>query len=352
MSRALLAAAFFASALAGCSAPPLPNDFAQAYAREAAQDDPGALAIYRQIIAGCEKPGARPRGHDECALAIEREAEVLEELRRWPDAYRAWLEVPRRATDDSRAARALERAAELAHERLSDDAGAARIAWRAATRYPDAVAAGDALKLAVKLEEPRDPAALARRLETLWPEVARRDLGDDVLFQAGELYRRHGDAPSAVRIYDLLAAKYPRSGLRDDAIWNAAHLLRPTDPKGALRHLQIILDSRRDALITGSYNSVYLDDAELLVGQIWRDDLHQLSPAIDAFSALAFDFPESTLKDDALVELARTFLLRHQPPDDQDRADACKALTHLLTTYPDSNRRREAGALSTELSCK
>ena len=347
----LLAAAL---ATVGCSGAPLATEFELAHAKEAARDDEGALTLYRLVRSECERPGAKPRPHDDCALAIVREAQLLERNQRWREAYDTWLLVPARASEARKSARALVRAAELAADELHDAAGAEALAWRAIAKYPDELPADDALALAVRLGKARDAVELARRLDELWPHVATFDLGDNVLFERAELARTRLDDPAgAIRIYDLLAERYPRSGLRDDAIWRAAELTRASgDAKGALRRLRTILESRRDALLTGSYNSIYLDDAQLLFGQIELDDLHDADKAIEAFTALADDYPESTLQDDGLLELARAQLARHAPPSDGDKRAACASLARLIENFPDSNRLRQARQLSTELVCR
>src|SRR5205807_392782 len=82
---------------------------------------------------------------------------------------------------------------------------------------------------------------------------------------------------------DALADRYPRSSLRDDALWRAAHLLREMGrPDDAIERLRRILRTRKDALVTGSYNMLYLDDAQLLLGEIELDDLHDAARAADA----------------------------------------------------------------------
>ena len=339
--------------VAGCSGAPLATEFELAHAREAAQDDDGALTLYRLVRTDCERPGAKPRPHDDCALAIVREAQLLEKHGRYPEALEAWLAVPKHASDRRKSARALQRAAEIALEDLHDDARADELAWRTVERYADEVPADDALRLIVRIGKRRDPRALAARLDALWPTVEKLDLGDNVLYERAELSRTVLEAPAeAIALYDRLARRYPRSGLRDDGIWHAAELSRAQgDADGALKRLRIILESRRDALVTGSYNSVYLDDAEYLTGQIYLDDLHDAQHAIEAFSTLADDFPESILKDDALVELARAYLSRHAPSSADDKKQACASILRLLRTYPDSNRRRQARELGAELAC-
>jgi tetratricopeptide (TPR) repeat protein len=341
-----------ALALVGCSGAPLPTDLERAQGREAARDDAGALAAYRAVRLACEAPGATPRPHDDCGLATVREAQLLEKLDRPREAQAAWLRVPARSSDRRKVARALVRAAQLAED-LGDGAGAERIAWRAVETYPDEMPADDALALAVRLGARRDPRALAARLDALQPRLARFDIGDNLAFARAELARTAlDDAPDAVARYDHLADAYPHSGLRDDALWRAAELLRAAgDARGALARLQHILDTHKDAFITGSYNSIYLDDAQLLYGRICLEDLHDPARAADAFENLADDFKDSTLRDDALYELARARLARHTPPGDGDRRDACAALARLFREYPDGNRVTAGRTLARELGC-
>jgi tetratricopeptide (TPR) repeat protein len=337
-----------AALLAGCAgAPPLPTEFELAHQKEAAQDDDGALLLYRMVRTDCERPGATPRPKNDCAIAVVREAQLHEKHHRWREAFDAWRAVEPRSSDKRVSARALVRAAVVATDELKQDAQAEELAWTTIARYPDEVPADDALQLAVRLGKRRDAGKLARQLEALWPRVRQLDLGDNVLWERAELSRLDSSEPlSAIPIYDRLIAEYPRSGLRDDALWRSAHLLREAGkPQDALRRLQVILDSRRDALITGSYNSIWLDDAQLLKGQILLDDLHDAARAAESFRILADDFPESVLKDDGLYELARAL-------KDKEPAAACAALARLLKTHPDSNRTRQAKTLAAELTCK
>src|SRR5207248_4427551 len=139
------------------------------------------------------------------------------------------------------------------------------------------------------------------------------------------------------------ADSYPHSGLRDDGLWRAAELLRGSgDFDGALRRLRRILASRKDALITGSYNYLQLDDAQLLTGRIYLDDLHDPARAAEAFQLLADDYPESVLRDDALYDLARAKREQHDVPA------ACRALARLIKQFPDGNRVRAARSLMQE----
>jgi TolA-binding protein len=329
--------------LVGCSGAPLPADFAHAQSLEST-DPERARSIYEALDARCRH--GEKLAHDDCALVAVRLAELAESAQRWSDAEAAWLHAVEVSRQPGTAARALQRAAWLAHADLHDDATAATLAWRAIESYPDEIAADDALKLVIRIDEPRDWQALAARLATLYPRVVKFDIGDNVLYERGMLLARHDRAAEAIAIFDGLADAYPHSSLRDDGLWRGAELLRKSgDFDGALARLRRILSSRKDALITGSYNYLQLDDAQLLVGRIYLDDLHDPAHAAEAFELLADDYPESTLRDDALYDLARARREQHDQPA------ACKALKRLVTQFPDGNRVRAAKELMQELAC-
>ena len=336
------AAALVALVAAGCSGAPLPADFSRAQSLEST-DPARARALYDALDTRCK---SERLSHDDCALVAVRVAELDEAAARWSDAERAWLHAADVTKQPRTAARALHRAADVAHVELHDDSAAAALAWRTVESYPDELAAGDALALAVRIDEARDWQALATRLAALYPRVVKFDIGDNVLFERGMLLSRHDRATEAIAIFDELADAYPHSSLRDDGLWRSAELLRASgDFDGALRRLRRILASRKDALITGSYNYLQLDDAQLLVGRIYLDDLHDPARAAEAFALLADDYPESVLRDDALYDLARA------KREQRDVPAACRALARLIKQFPDGNRVRAARALMQELAC-
>ncbi|HEX7842294.1 MAG TPA: tetratricopeptide repeat protein, partial [Kofleriaceae bacterium] len=150
-----------------------------------------------------------------------------------------------------------------------------------------------------------------------------------------------GNAPAARAFYDRIPADHPGSGMRDDARWHAARISRALgDPAGAVARLRALLATREVAIGAGSYFSIWLDDAQLELGKILRDDLHDLPAAAAAFRRLPEDYPASILRDDALYELAVT--LERQG----DHPGACAALTHLARDFADSKyiaRGKELG---------
>lgn len=323
----------------------MPNDLEQAQSLELLHHEEQALAAWSAIRQGCKTPDARP--HDDCGLAATREAQLLEQLGRYPEAAAAWEALPARTGDPRKAARALVRAAEIAVEKLNDPDRAAKIAWRCVDRYPDEVPADDALAIALRIDKARDPKSALAMVDQLLARHPGADVADNLWFASAEIARGLGAPKDAVARWDELAKRIPGSGLRDDAWWKAAGLLREIgDFDGARHRLQQILDTRNDAVIVGSYNSILLDDAQLAIGQLFLDDLHDVPKAIEAFKALADDYPASTLRDDGLFELARAELAAN------DRPAACAALARLVKQFPDGNRVRAGREKSSELHCQ
>jgi tetratricopeptide (TPR) repeat protein len=324
--------------LVGCVETPLPRELQLAQERESAHDDAGALILYGMVEDGCR---AKSLPRDACAEAMIRHARLLEGMHRETEALALWRKIPSLAESPRNAARAQARAAQLALA-LGDRTLARQLADVAVRRWPDEVPTDDSLDVAIQT---RTRIEAAQFLAALWPFVEKTDLGDNVLFALGGLLEP-GDPSGAVEVYRRLAATYKRSGLADDSVWRAAKLCRKLGRfDDAVRLLRDLLATRRDALITGSYNSIFLDDAQLLLGQILRDDLHDLPRAAEAFENLADDFPESTLRDDALVELADT-------EEKRTRKDAaCAALARVTREFPDGNQLHRAAERRAAWGC-
>ncbi|HEY0989680.1 MAG TPA: tetratricopeptide repeat protein, partial [Kofleriaceae bacterium] len=165
---------------------------------------------------------------------------------------------------------------------------------------------------------------------------------DNLLWSLADLAEHELDnAPAARAYYDRIPVDTPGSGMRDDARWHGARISRALhDPQGAVTRLRALLATREVALLAGSYFSIWLDDAQLELGKILRDDLHDLPGAVAAFRRLPLDYPASILRDDALYELAVTLERM------RDHAAACATLARLATQFADSKyiaRGRELG---------
>ncbi|MEZ4359767.1 MAG: tetratricopeptide repeat protein [Kofleriaceae bacterium] len=347
MSRGL-GAALAAACLAGgaCSAPATLPELTEAAARERAGDVDAAVAAYRRAQARCRELQPDRRARDACAEAQLGEAQALESAQRGDEALAAYRRAADAPASDVVAATATYRLGKLELERGAR-VPAWRALWRCVTRWPDEPSAADALRLLVTDGRGLDARALVTELGRVLTEVAESDLADNLVWWLAELSEHElGDPATARALYDRVPVDYPRSGLRDDARWRAAQLsLALGDPAGAARRLRQLLATREVALGAGSYFSIWLDDAQLELGRVLRDGLGDAPAAVQAFRRLPRDYPASTLRDDALWELAVTLQQLER------RADACAALAALARAFPDSRHRARAAALAAALSC-
>ena len=317
--------------VSGCSAPATLSELTVAEHRADAGDIDGALASYRAAQARCGALRPPRRATAACSEALLGEAEVVEHAGRTQPAIDTYLAIPTRTADPTTSAIALYRAGELL---LRDHqvTPAWTALWRVVTDYPDEPTAGDALRTLLRDGRRRDPHALADAMARVLTQHAETQLADNLLWSLAELEEHELANPEAARaLYDRIPVDTPASGMRDDARWRGARISQQLgDPAGAVARLRGLLATREVAWFTGSYFSVWLDDAQLLLGQILRDELHDLPGAIAAFRKLPTDYPASILRDDALYELAVTL------DRAGDHAAACAALVQLGRDFVDS----------------
>ncbi|HUJ61899.1 MAG TPA: tetratricopeptide repeat protein [Kofleriaceae bacterium] len=332
----------------GCSAPATLPDLVVAEHRADAGDTDGAIAAYHAAQQHCHALRPERVARAACSDALLGEGEVLEHAQRIPQAIATYLAIPPRLADDpTTAATATYRAGKLLLE-----AGRAVDAWTAlwkcVTDYPDEPAATDALSLLLEDGRKRDPRALSDQLATVLTAVAETEVADNIVYDLADLNTKELANPAAARaLYDRIPVDYPTSGLRDDAWWYAAQLsLQLGDPKGAAERLRKLLATREVSLGAGSYFSIWLDDAQLELGKILRDQLGDPNGAIAAFRRLPKDYPDSILRDDALYELAVTLAAQRDAPG------ACRAIADLVKLEPDSKYMAKARPLGAQLGCK
>ncbi|HEY1559029.1 MAG TPA: tetratricopeptide repeat protein [Kofleriaceae bacterium] len=320
------------AAIAACSAPAALPELVQAEHRADAGDTDGALAAYRAAQTTCHRLRPERRARAACGEALLGEGEVLEHAGRAQAAIDAYLAIPPRAEDDpTTAATATYRAGKLLLQ-AGKTVAAWTALWKTVTDWPDEPVAGDALKDLLDDGRTRDARALADQMGKLLTPLAQTQVADNILWSLADLEEHELANPAAARaLYDRIPVDYPESGLRDDARWNAARISRTLgDPKGAAQRLRALLATREVSLGAGSYFSIWLDDAQLELGKILRDDLGDLPGAVAAFRRLPKDYPASILRDDALYELAVTLAKLN------DHAGACAAVRDLKTLEPDS----------------
>jgi len=318
--------------LFACSAPATLPELKQAEARADQGDVAGALAAYRQAQAKCGDLRPERRAKAACGEALLGEAEVLEHAGRTPEAIDTYLAIPGKVRDDDvTAAVGVYRAGELLLK-ANKVQEAWTALWRVVTEWPDEPSAADALRTLLVDGRGRDPRTLGEQMAQLLSTLATTEVADNLIWSLADLTEHELANPEGARaLYDRIPLDYPKSGLRDDARWHGARLSRLLkDPRGAATRLRGLLATREVAFGAGSYFSIWLDDAQLELGRVLRDDLGDLPGAIAAFRKLPADYPASILKDDALYELAIT------QDKANDHAGACESLKKLANHAPDS----------------
>lgn len=333
--------------LGACSAPAQIRDLQEAENFERAGKSQEALASYRAAQKSCAKVSSTRQRRSACAAAHLQYAELLVSEQRLEEAAQAYHNAEATLKTRPDAAQACYDAA-LVYLQLGQDEAAYRYLWRTVTHYPDQAFAADALKHILRDGRERAPEDLAVQLGKLRDSLGTTKIGDNLLAALAELEEREFQAPAnALRYYDELVKNHRSSGFYDDALWHGARLsLDLGDPRGAIARLGKLLSTREVALGAGSYFSVWLDDAQLKLAIILRDELHDPKAALRAFSQLPRDYPASLLRDDALFERASTYAqMKLNKP-------ACKDLTKLRSKFPDSKYELEkAPKLREELGC-
>lgn len=351
---------FWALGLGCMRAPPLPADLLRAQQAERDSNLETALREYESIVAECRKH-PRHEAKDPCGTAAFRRAQSLERLDRPSEAASAFLDVRALSTDGRTIARALERAATLYAGPLGQPQEALRLCREIIPRWPDEVAAEDALRLFVELETAAGsselPAELLRLAEAL---RAHEVIGSFALYYRARFLEQHGQAAKALSDYDAIWRRFPRGPLFDDALMAAAGLLRAQHRSAeAVERLERLEASFAKSILVGHYNKLLLDEGAILLGEIYLRDLNQPTRAISSLGAFIKRQRTSLLCDDALLLMAEAALRRHAPadakahvtPSAEDRAEACRYLSRLRREYPDGNRVRRAALMQTELGC-
>jgi outer membrane protein assembly factor BamD (BamD/ComL family) len=242
-----------------------------------------------------------------------------------------------RAESPRMAARALVRAAQ-AHDRAGEPDLALAAAWRAVDGYPDSEGARDGVRIAHRIAKKRGGSLLATFRRAALDRAARLgklDVADALVFGAAEAAVELGDAQTGRREYEAFASRFPASGLYDDALWLAAGIARGAgDFAGAIADLERIVDTKRTALIVGSFDLQHLHEAALEIGKIELEDRKDARAAIKAFERLRDKLGESRERDDAQwwISVAYERL--------GDRPSACAALDRLAREYPGSRHLR------------
>ncbi len=353
------AAAVALALVAACSAP-AGRDEPPGPGGDDAQGGSATGDLQVRIARVCHGPRPDRRARAACGRALLASGEVLEDQGDVDLAIARYVTIADAAAGDASLLPAVDRRAltdDVAAEarfragRLAFAAGqlerAGRELWRLVIEQPDEPRAADAVEFLVARVRRDQPEALWQRLSALATALPATAVTDNLLWWLADLAEHElHDPAAALVLYDRLPVDHPRSGLRDDARWRGALLARARgDSGGAVARLRGLLATREVALGTGSYFSVWLDDAQLLLAIVLRDDLGDHRAAAAAFARLPMDYPRSILIDDALAGRAELALV------DGDVATACRVAARLLAHDPASRFAPRATELTHRPDC-
>jgi TolA-binding protein len=312
--------------LSSC-APALPAAYVRARGDAEAEYGHGAFAAAAESWLSA---ASAARDSNDRSEARYRAATSFERAGRLVDA-RALYDVLAQGQSE-RAARATFALAVL-RLRAGDRAGGYAALDLAIHRYPASGVAGPALNryFAALAEGGGDRAVLAY-IDRSEPLLDRSELAEQLLYErARRLYAL--DAWSEARTAYLTVANrfpYPHGAYWDDALFYGAECeLRLAHPERAIELLTRMLDARETAHLSGSYERPRFASAAYRIAEVYRDQLSDEARARTAFHRVFTDFPNSTLRDDALWQES---LLAWRSSE----SSACAPLSLLLRDLPDS----------------
>jgi tetratricopeptide (TPR) repeat protein len=315
--------------LAGCGSPPAPayvrdNEAALELSRRGQHAE--AAARYERAAADADRPRDAEEARYRAAASYARAGDVTHARSLYEKLANEAHDLERRARADFALGELLEAAG---------DAAAAQAHWAAAIeRHPSSGNARSALVRHLDyLREQGGSAAVLAYLDVETPKLAQTELGESVCyFRARELDTLER-ATEARDGYLDCARRYPYPGgaFWDDALFRAAEKeLQLGAPAQAIAHLQQMLAERESANFVGSYEKGRFAEAQLKLGQIYRDALHDDVSARRELRKVWLNHPKNRLADDALFEEA---LLAHAAKDERG---ACEPLGIIVSKLPES----------------
>ncbi len=327
MTQRLLVLALAGAALVGCASS---DAFRQAKsagdrAKSSGRYDEAAARYHDASLAA-----KRPSDRDEAAYL---EAATLVQAGRVEEAKRAFEELLKRSPHGVRGDRA-------AFDRafLEADTGDEKLGYdeleRAIFARPGAGSSRRGLRRLVEHEEEKEKGGGLAWLDANLAKLEATELSEDAIYLRATMLRRAERRREAREEFVRCATKhgYPKGSLFDDAYWHAAELdLELGEPRRAIDDLERLLAPREaSSLGQGSYERPRYSMAQLKIGEIYRDQLHDPAKARAAFRKLADEHKTSLLRDDALF--AEALIARGQG----DRDGACEPMRTLVRELPES----------------
>lgn len=270
--------------------------------------------------------------------ALYRQSRVLRDQERYAEAVEVLDVIAHTVPASRRTARAIYDASVIRDEELgqTDQAieGYERIMRQFAAEGP----AGRALFYRLRQFEGKTTEELAYVRE-MYPQLQDTPLGDDLLMREAEILLEKGDREGGRAALERLvrAHPYPQGHRWDDAMWKLADLDEEDGrPERAIARLDAIASRNEVTTIPGSYTLPSFPRAAIRIARIYRDRLGDRSKAASAYRRMMREFPNSSLRDDAMVELGELYL------DDGEAPRGCAILRDAVEEYEVGSARRRA----------
>lgn len=272
--------------------------------------------------------------------SLVRETIALTNLGRYEEAVVILEEVGNRRPVSRRTSRAIFEAALLRLDHLNQREQAIAGFERVMRETPDDGLGTRALYYILKdYEERADTVGALAFCDRLYADLGDSTLGDDLLRSKSNLLLLDGDRAGARAALEILIQRYPYPyGQRwDDALMALAEMdVEDGEPARAVERLEFLVNRNEETNLVGSYTLPSMPRAQLRIGEIYRDELHDLEHASQAFENLEDRFPRSALRDDALYQAGAMWL------DANETRKGCRILRHLLDDYEVGHPRRLA----------
>jgi TolA-binding protein len=197
------------------------------------------------------------------------------------------------------------------------------------------------------LRERGGPDAVLAFLAAEAPKLAATELGETLAYRRAREFDEGGKTGEARDAYLDCAKRfpYPKGAYWDDALLRAAEKeLALGDAQRAIQHLERMLAEQESAIITGSYERGRYAEAQLKIGEIYRDVLKDNAGARRELRKVWDKHPKSRLVDDALFE--ESLLARAAG----DEAGTCAPLSIIVKQLPDSRYAACAHLLCAKLT--
>lgn len=336
--------ALLSAVTVGCVPPRPTNEYLRLWDEANTQERHDHPEEAARIYGKAAEAAIRPRTRWQAAY---RQARQLEISGHRQDALRRYLYIAETDPEGEMASRCIYYAGRIAWEDGDLETALTRLR-RVMEEYPHKGLALQAIRRSVQwITERHGVEEAISFLREEEPRIEGTDVHDTLLYQWAQLEEEQGRWERALELIDRLAELYPSpvSTIYDDAMWRAGNIAHENGAhERAIGYFRDLVSWREDSMATGSYYSVWTDDSQLMIGQIYFEDLNDADEAIAAFEELA-DFPASILSDDGLWWASRAYLQRG------DQRRSCRALRRLLTDFPQSNQLRQARQAFGEQGC-